>query len=201
MIWQNHPTIQGVFQLMDSIEEIYSKYPHYRESYEVGILYNNRAAAYLAMALLHKDSKERKDSLLNLSKTNVLRSIEIYSSWLSVWGNKNAEEIKLNLSPNFNPNDSAFHGKNVNRYVNKRAKEIIEAQIETNRRLSVSHSNLGMIYRHKEQYDDAANEYFKALEYWPDNLTAENNLNILLNQPLKKPSVIRRLFPKERLKQ
>ncbi len=190
---------QGVLLLMDSIENIYSNYPHYKESFEVGILYNNRAATYLAMALKQKESKETKDSLLNLSKINVHRSIEIYTNWLSAWEHKNSEEIKLNLTPHFSPNDSAFHGENVSRYVNKRVKDVVEAQIETNRRLSVSHTNLGMVYRHKEQYDNAVKEYFKALEYWPDNLTAENNLNIILNQPLKKPSVIRRLFPKERL--
>ena len=190
---------QAVFKLMDSIEYIYSNYPHYKESFEVGILYNNRAAAYLAMALKQNNSKETKDSLLNLSEINVQRGIEIYTTWFSVWGHKNPEEIKINLRAYFSPHDSAFQGKNVDRYVNKRTKGIVEAQLEINRRLSVSYTNLGMVYRHKEQYDDAVKEYFKALEYWPDNLTAENNLNILLNQPLKKPSVIRRLFPKDRL--
>jgi len=190
---------QGVLLLMDSIENIYSNYPHYKESYEVGILYNNRAAAYLAMALLPQNSRETKDSLLNLSKTNVLRSIEIYNNWLSVWEHKNSEEIKINLGAHFSPGDSEFQGRNVNRYVNKRTKEIVEAQLETYRRLSVSHTNLGMVYRHKEQFDDGVKEYFKALEYWSDNLAAENNLNILLNQPLKKPSILRKIFPKERL--
>jgi tetratricopeptide (TPR) repeat protein len=192
---------QGVLLLMDSIENIYSNYSYYKESYEIGILYNNRAAAYLAMALLPQNLNEIKDSLLNLSKVNVLISIEIYSNWLSVWEHKNYEEIKINISAYFSPNDSAFHGKNVNRYLNKRTKGIVEAQLEIYRRLSVSHTNLGMVYRHKEQFDDAAKEYFKALEYWPDNLAAENNLNILLNQPLKKPSIIRTFFPKERLTQ
>ena len=190
---------QGALLLMDSIEYIYSNYPHYKESYEIGILYNNRAAAYLAMALLPQNSRETKDSLLNLSQANVLRSIEIYSNWLSTWEHKNPEEIKINLSAYFHPSDSAFYGKNVNRYVNKRTKGIVEAQLETYRRLSVSHTNLGMVYRHKERFDDAVKEYFIALEYWPDNLAAENNLNILLNQPLKKPSIIRTFFPKERL--
>ncbi len=190
---------QGVLLLMDSIEEIYLKYPHYKESYEVGILYNNRAAAYLAMALLPQNSRETKDSLLNLSEKNVLRSIEIYTNWLSVWENKDSQEIRKNLSDHFSPSDSEFQGRNLNRYVNKRIKAIVEAQLETYRRLSVSHTNLGMVYRHKEQFDDGVKEYLKALEYWPDNLAAENNLNILLNQPLKKPSILRKFFPKERL--
>ncbi len=191
---------QGVFQLMDSIESIYSNYPHYKESYEVGVLYNNRAAAYLAMALQPQNTSKTKDSLLNLSKENVLRSIEIYNSWLSFWGEKNPEEIKIKLSTYFSPNDSTFRGQNIKRYIKKRTKEIVDAQFETNRRLSVSHTNIGMVYRHNERYDDAVNEYLKALEYWSDNLTAENNLNILLNQPLKKPNILRSFFPKDRKK-
>ena len=43
--------LKAVFWLMDSIEQIYASYPHYKNSYEVGVLYNNRAAAYLTLGL------------------------------------------------------------------------------------------------------------------------------------------------------
>jgi Flp pilus assembly protein TadD len=67
--------------------------------------------------------------------------------------------------------------------------------------MSVSHANLGIIYRHKGRYEAAAKEYIKALELWPDNLAAENNMNVILNKPLKKRSALRHIFPKDRLKE
>ncbi len=191
---------QLILMLMDSMESIYSKYPHYQESYEIGIIFNNRGAAFLSMAILPQTLVYTKDSLLNLSEYNVRKSIETYTSWLTSWGQKTLIEIKESLSKFFWQNDSVFVGKNLKRYYNKRAKEITEAQKETYRRLSVSHTNLGMILRHKGDFEGAVKEYLKALEYWPDNLSAENNLNILLNKPQKKPNIIRRIFPKERLK-
>ncbi len=193
----NYPQI---LILMDSMEGIYSKYPHYHESYELGIVYNNRAAAFLSMAILPQHTVETKDSLLNISEGNVLKSIELYNNWLLEWGSKNTIEIKESLKPYFCKEDSVFFGKNTGRFINKRAKEIKEAQKETFRRLSVSHTNIGMILRHRDDFDGAVKQYLKALEFWPDNLSAENNLNILLNKPLKKPNILRRIFPKERLK-
>lgn len=189
----------GIFKLMDSIEDIYRNIPHYKNSYEIGVVYNNRAATYIAMALqiTYNDSIV-KDSLLNLAKQNSLISIEVYSDWLEKWQGKNKEEIKIMIKPHFEQNDKAFTGLNVNRYINNRTNLIAEAQYETPRRLSVSYTNLGIVLRHEEKYDEAAQMYFKALELWPDNLAAENNLSILLDKPIKKQGILRRLFPKDR---
>jgi hypothetical protein len=47
-------------------------------------------------------------------------------------------------------------------------------------------------------YDSAAFYYNNAIELWDRNLTAENNLNILLNRPQKKRNLIQTLFPPEK---
>lgn len=187
----------SVFILMDLIEDIYKNIDHYAESYEVGVLYNNRAATYIAQALNCQDSL-RKDSLLNLAEYNSLICIDIYSAWIDKFESLNDDEIKEAIIPDFDPQSSDFQNKNVNRYIKKRVKQIKDAQIETPRRLSVSYTNLGLVYRHKMNYDEAVKQYLTALELWPDNLAAENNLNILFDKPLKKRSVIRAIFPKDR---
>ena len=38
----------SVFWLMDTIQSIYNSFTHYDQSYEIGVLYNNRAAAWLS---------------------------------------------------------------------------------------------------------------------------------------------------------
>jgi len=188
----------SVFVLMDSIENIYLEFDHYSQSYEVGVLYNNRAAAYISLALNANDSIV-KDSLLKSAEINALKSIDIYTSWIEVYENLNDDEIKILIQPYFSENDIAFENKNISRYLKKRVKQIKEAQFETPRRLSVSYANYGIILRHRGEYDNAINMYFKALELWPDNLAAENNLNVLFDQPQKKRSTLRKIFPKDRL--
>jgi tetratricopeptide (TPR) repeat protein len=190
----------SVFVLMDSIEAIYSLVSHYEKSYEVGVLYNNRGAAYIAMSLdtAITDSLV-KDSLLNLAQVNLKSSIDIYENWLEKWQQFDMEEIRAELKQHFPEDDPTFLGKSAQRYINKRAKEIREAKQETPRRLSVTYTNLGLTYRHKGMYDLAIDNYMKALELWPDNLTAENNINILFGREPKKKSFIRQLFPKDRI--
>lgn len=188
-----------VLTLLDSIESIYVKFPHYNDSYEVGVLYNNRAAVYVSMAISGQDNDSLvKDSLLSVAEKFALTSIEIYNRWLEKWGDLDEYKTTALLKLHFKSSDPFFKGKNIDRYIKKRKKEINEARFETPRRLSASHTNLGIIYRHKLMYDKAVEEYLKALELWDDNLAAENNLNILMNKPLKKRSTFRKIFPKDR---
>jgi len=191
---------KNVLLLMDSIEEIYKHYPHYEKSYEVGVLYNNRAAAFISKAItMYNSDSLKKDSLLNIGLENVEISIAIYTDWLNDWGDKNNEQIIIMLQPHFNAELPEFSNKNLQRFIKKRVKEIKEAQHETPRRLSVAYTNKGLIHRHKEMYDDAVKYYIEALTLWPENIAAENNLNILMNKPLKKRSILRQLFPKDRI--
>lgn len=194
---------ENIFALLDSVEYIYKNANHFAESFEVGVLYNNRAATYLTMAI-YENTPERysllsKDSLLQLALISVQKSIVIYENWLENFKEKSPDQINKIL----NNNDyllglELYTEKDISRFVKNRVKEIETAQYETERRLSVAYTNLGIIYRHKEQYDQTIESYQKAIELWDQNLTAENNLNILLGKPLKKRNLIQKLFPPKR---
>jgi hypothetical protein len=77
--------LKAVFWLMDSIEQIYASYPHYKNSYEVGVLYNNRAAAYLTLGLFADSIQSgARDSLFILAEDAANTSVNIYSHWLEI---------------------------------------------------------------------------------------------------------------------
>ncbi len=77
-------------------------------------------------------------------------------------------------------NDPAFSGYNFKRVFSRRIKNMVAAQIETPRRLSVSLSNKGTIYRHMLKPDSALLYYQQALSLWKDNRTAKSNLSVLM---------------------
>lgn len=191
----------SVFWLMDTIESIYNQFPHYQGSYEVGVLLNNRAATYLTIALHHDNVKENtplQDSLIHLAKKNSVKSIEIYHHWLNKYQGKTNEGIISAIRDSFVIGFEKLTPELRDKYLNKRAKEIEESLLETERRLSVSYTNLGVINRYGQEYELAARNYKKALELWNRNLTAENNLNKLLGRPVKKRNFIQKLFPPEK---
>jgi tetratricopeptide (TPR) repeat protein len=213
-LYENYNTLAQVnnftalFDLLDSIETIYSNYPHYRNSYEVGVLYNNRSAAYLLMALFNDsihmftvDSnllQISKDSLFSLSSVTGNKSKVIYENWLSVFDNKEEKELKKILKNDFLVGLDGYEKSDIKKFLNRRTEEIINAQIETKRRLSVSYTNLGIIHRHRDEYKDAIECYKRAIDLWDRNLTAENNLNILLGRPTKKRNFIQKMFPPDK---
>lgn len=189
----------NIFALLDSVEYIYNNVSHYKESFEVGVLYNNRAAAYLTMYLYEDRLNQFKDlpreTLLQLALVAVDKSIYIYKNWLSIYSDKSKDQIKDEIRNVFLHGLDQFSDKDKERFLINRIKEIETAQYETERRLSVAYTNLGIIYRHLEDYEQTINCYEKAIELWDQNLTAENNLNILLGKPLKKRNLIQKLFP------
>jgi len=75
---------------------------------------------------------------------------------------------------------------------------IVAAQIETPRRLSVSLSNKGTIYHHMMKPDSSLTCYQLALSLWKDNRTAKSNLNVLMGGEPIKPSLIELLFPPDK---
>ncbi len=191
----------SVFRLMDSIETIYAATEHYRNSYEVGVLYNNRAAAYLAMAL-YTDSTvcpaNEKDSLIRLAEEKEQQAIAIYTDWLDRYGGAETAEIEKIISEDFFTGLEKYSPGEQQAFFTARVKEIDEAREETKRRLSVAYTNQGVIFRTRKDYSSAAECYLKAVDLWDQNLTAENNLNILLGKPLKKRTFIQKLFPPDR---
>lgn len=190
----------SVFQLMDTIESIYVSTDHYASSFELGVLYNNRAAAWLTLGVFgeYYDDWER-DSLVEMAETAVRTSMGIYETWREKLGNLDEIQIRQTISDDFTNGLESYSSEEQKKFLETRVAEIAEAQAELDRRLSVSYTNLGIVYRHKEKYDSAARCYEKALELWDRNLTAENNLNSLLGRPQKKRNFIERMFPPERL--
>lgn len=183
----------SVFWLMDTVEMIYEQVDHYKESYEIGVLYNNRATSYLTQAhdleYIEKSSL-KKDSLMDLAEIAVKKSIEYYSLWLDLYQDRSIVEIKTMISNDFSKGLENYTKNQNYKYLQNRAKELVEAQTETQGRVSVSYTNLGIVYQHKEKFKEAAKNYTIALEFWNKNFTAENNLKLLLGRPLKKGSII-----------
>jgi tetratricopeptide (TPR) repeat protein len=190
--------INSIFRLMDTIESIYVKVEHYRTSFEVGVLYNNRAAACLSLALTEHELVV-KDSLLKVAEDALNKSIKIYQDWLLTYEGKDDQEVKKILTEGFYMGLEGYEKEDQQKFLQKRIREILHAQTETKRRLSVSLTNLGLVYRQQLKYEDAALSYEKAIKCWDRNLTAENNLNKLLGRPEKKRNIIQKLFPPERI--
>ena len=126
-------------------------------------------------------------------------SITIYENWLMSYDGKSEHEIEKDLEKGFLVGLQDYDDEDQKKFLHRRTKEIIEAQVETKRRLSVSYTNLGLVYRHQLRYEEAALSYQKAIENWDRNLTAENNLNKLMGRPEKKRNLIQKLFPPERV--
>lgn len=190
----------SIFYLMDTIEGIYTSTDHYASSFELGVLYNNRAAAWLTLGVFgdYYDDWER-DSLVAEAETAVRTSINIYETWRENLGDLNELQVRQAIVDDFTSGLGGYSAEEREIFLETRIAEIAEAQAELDRRMSVSYTNLGIVYRHREVYDSAAICYKKALELWDRNLTAENNLNSLLGRPQKKRNFIERMFPPERL--
>ncbi len=189
--------------LLDTILDIYRNTPGYGASYEIGVLLNNKATVYLVELetdLLTENDIDQAamNKVLQAAAEYTRQAIDIYEKWLSDMGSLSKEQITERISPFFNPDDPAFAGMNIEKVRDKRVLSIQDAQIETVRRISVSLTNMGMINRYLGKLEESRNNYEKAISLWDRNYTAHDNLNILLNQPVKKRSMISRLFPPER---
>ncbi|MBI9062981.1 MAG: hypothetical protein JEZ14_13450 [Marinilabiliaceae bacterium] len=197
---------KAVFNLLDSIESIYHSIPYYSQSYEIGVITNNKAAAYLSMALYFDSNSISLDGITSLSKDTLLfmggtvarKSISCYEKWLKSFGDKSPDELEALLKTEFLTDLATYPTNMKKRFLQKRLEEMEKAQYETPRRLSVAYTNLGIVKRHNEDYEGAINCYTKAMELWDRNLTAENNLHVLIGLPLKKQSVLEKIFPPEK---
>jgi len=187
--------------ILDTVNTIYENTAGYRGSFESGVIFNNRCSVYLSMALYDSlTPAEEKENLLRLAEENVQKSISIYEAWIDSAGKLTKDQIKKNITPWFRENDPGLKGRIIGRIIEKRVQDIIFAQTETPRRLSVSYTNLGIIQRHQYRQEEAAQSYIKAISLWKDNFTARNNFNVLMGKPPEDRSIVDKLFPPERLK-
>jgi tetratricopeptide (TPR) repeat protein len=190
--------------LLDQMLAIYRKTPGYENSYEIGVLLNNKATVFLVEleteVLTENESVDtsamNKTLLTAADYTN--QAIVIYEKWLDEMGTLSKEQIEERIRPFFRADDPKLSEMGIDKLVAKRVNSILDAQIETPRRISVSLTNLGMINRYRGNLEEAKANYEKAIELWDRNYTAQDNLAVLQNQPVQKRSMLSRLFPPER---
>jgi hypothetical protein len=190
-----------LFPLLDSANSIFKSYPDYETSFEIGVICNNKCSALLLTALYDStiDDSEKRN-LLELSKNYCDSSILIYQNWIAEWGKLSRENIADKVSFYMNEKDPEFKDSDFSMVFSGRVKNITTAQIETPRRLSVSLSNKGTIYRHMMKLDSALYCYQSALLLWKDNRTAKSNMSVLMGGKPIKPSIIESLFPPDKNK-
>ena len=189
------------FYLLDSAAAVFSSLPDYRQSFENGVIYNNKCSSLLINAIYDTSiSENEKNVLLSLSIKYCDSSIAVYKKWLADWEDLTPQEIERRIKPYMQPDDLAFKGFNYDRIISRRIKDIGLAGIETRRRLSVSLTNRGMIFRHMMMPDSSIKCYTEALELWEDNRIAKSNLNVLMGGEPVKPGIIESLFPPDRRK-
>jgi tetratricopeptide (TPR) repeat protein len=198
----------AILGLLDSVEIIYSGIPHYKNSFEMGVTANNRAALYLTLAM-HKDSIEipenseylldySRDSLLDAAEHHLGIAIRIYQNWREKYGDLSKKECENLIKSEFLIGLEKYSQDEQQKYLENRLDIFMDNQVEIDRRLSVSYTNMGVIHRLRKNYDQAVDAYAKAIDLWDKNLTAENNLNVLLGRPKKKRNFIQKLFPPDR---
>jgi hypothetical protein len=189
------------FSLLDSAEVIYRSLPDYENSFEIGVIFNNKCSGLLMIALYDTTvSSGVKNDLLELSLDYCDSSISVYNRWTREWGGLSDEATALRLEPYMRQDDPAFAGRSFKRIFRRRVKNIALARIETPRRISVSYTNKATAYRHLMMQDSALICYEKALSMWKDNRTAKNNLSVLRGGEPIKPGLIESLFPPDRNK-
>lgn len=185
---------------LDSIQEILVKTSGYDDSFELGIVFNNRSSVYISKALYNETDSIEKKLLLDSAYFYALKAINLYTTWIDSVKGLNQNELKSIITKQFNPNDSSFKGLNCTRIIDKRVKDLVLARDEVPRRLSVAFTNLGIIQRHQLHQSEAAESYVKALQLWEDNPAALSNLNVLFGKPPKDRTILQKLFPPDRYK-
>ncbi|NQV18027.1 MAG: hypothetical protein HQ534_05735 [Armatimonadetes bacterium] len=180
-----------VLTVLDSIENEYKKIEHYEQSYEVGVVYTNKSAVYLTMALYVTQDEDERTGFLNVSEEFLNKGIEYYTIWENKYKNLNKAELKDLVS-------SEFAGTTKQKIINRRIKDIKLALQEINRRYSVAYTNLGIVKRHQMKQIEAVECYERAIEYWENNYTAKSNLSVLLGGKPIKRSFLQKLFPPEK---
>ena len=183
----------NAIETLDIIEKEYKKIGHYQGSYEIGVIYTNKAAILLTLALYHSPDEIEKESNLNVSEKLLNTGLDYYKKWKNKYEELAQVEIRNLVEDEF---------QNITKHrvaiIKRRVKNINLALNEMDRRLSVAYTNLGIIKRHTKKFEEAIEFYKKAIKLWEDNLTAENNLRVLLGKEPKKRNFLQKMFPRKR---
>ncbi|HPG73447.1 MAG TPA: hypothetical protein PLM49_04085 [Bacteroidales bacterium] len=190
---------KALLMLADA-EKILKNTAGYADSYELGIVYNNMASVYLQQAIYESSDSSKRVTLFVMADSMVQLSVNTYSNWMMQYGTMPVDSLKWHTLKTFNKNDEAFEGYNYEKIVNKRVDDLLLAQNETPRRLSVAYTNQGIVRRHQYRQQEAIECYVKAIELWKDNYTARNNFNVLMGLPPEDRSIVDQLFPPEKNK-
>ena len=187
-----------VLALLDSIEHVYAGIPHYQQSFEIGVLHNNRASVFLTRALNAASKNQCKAEYFALAEKYIQMSIDNYRAWMDQYGEMGEAQIKNIVESAFGSDKQLMNNDQLDAIIRNRVDDMLLAKKEMPRRLSVSYTNLGIIRRHDNQPEEALKLYNKALTLWSENHAARNNANIILGKPLEKQSVLRKLFPPDK---
>lgn len=191
--------------ILDNWEALYKSVPGYDDSYEIGVLYNNRCSLYLIQFetdVLTSTSEGFTPPYhyLDEAEKYILTSISLYEAWIEKYGSLSEPALSELVAQNFPENDPIFKNKNIKKIRIKRVADLKLAQIETSRRLSVSLTNSGVIKRYRNDLVTAKTLYERAISLWDKNYTAQDNLDVLLGRKPQKRSMINKLFPPEKEK-
>jgi tetratricopeptide (TPR) repeat protein len=172
---------QDALTVLDSLENLYKKYPSYYQSFEMGTIQNNRAANWLTIALYETDSAKNSD-LLDSSEFYAKKSILIFEHWLTEFSDLSRNEIIYKIKDEYNDSDSLFKNCNIVEIINNRTDKVLNAQIETRQKLSLAYTNLATVYNKKGEQEKSLYFYRKALKSWPANPTAKNNIDFMIGK-------------------
>ena len=185
-------------ELMDKLEDDISSFDLYKNSYELGIVKNNKASVYIMMALYDDKYQNIKDSLFSEALAELYKSKYILIEWVNTINNNDRESFVKKYNADYNRNIKIYKGIDRDKLVNHRLEEIELTKIETPRRLSVVYSNIAVIKRHTGEMFNAVLYYEKAIKLWPKNHEAINNLRTLMGEDRIKKGAIDKLFPTKR---
>lgn len=189
--------------LLEAADRIYRDTPGYRESFERGVVENNRATVHLLRAetaLLAEDEvpEQQLQESLETAADHARRAVEWYRRWLRDYGSLSPEDLRRRIAPTFDSAHPSLQDVDLEAVIDKRVEDVVLAQLETRRRLSVAYTNLGVIQRYRGRLDEARSLYEHALALWDRNYTAADNLNRLLDRPRERRPVLEQLFPPDR---
>jgi len=185
--------------LLDSARRILGAMPGYRDSWEVGVILNNSASGWIMAALYDSTlTADEKVRMLTIGLQFTDSSLTIYKEWLAQWESMSEEMIRKEIQPWFLVEDQALTGLSSDKLITRRTRQILEAKLETPRRISVALTNRGTAFRHLIRLDSARLCFEQAMEIWPDNQAAKNNLSILDGGKPIRPSLLKTLFPPEK---